>query len=207
MQCGLVQAPRKLPARARVKRQYIPCAYDTKALKLEVRNCSCVVAVKLLLYTITMCSFCAYSALTLLVGWQEGHPACKILEWWGTGMVICLERDADLHMAQLMPLPLTISCFSTIQIGFTFLVPTHLGSPRKGVVKWVYVCMCSFMFKRHSVVGPTFLHYGIVCFPKVAVESAAEQVCKFVGILDFPKMTESDDIRIWILSQAQLPVS
>jgi len=38
-------------------------------------------------------------------------------EWWGAGMVICLERDADLHMAQLMPLPLTVSCFSKIQIG------------------------------------------------------------------------------------------
>jgi len=37
-------------------------------------------------------------------------------------MVICLERDADLHIAQLMPLPLTVSCFSKIQIGFT-LVP------------------------------------------------------------------------------------
>ena len=56
------------------------------------------------------------SALMLLVGWQEGHPACKKLEWWGTGMVICLERDADLHMAQLMPLPLTVSCSSKIQI-------------------------------------------------------------------------------------------
>ena len=44
-------------------------------------------------------------------------------------MVICLERGADLHMAQLMPLPLTVSCFSKIQIGFTFLVPTHPGSP------------------------------------------------------------------------------
>jgi len=44
-------------------------------------------------------------------------------------MVICLERDADLHMAQLMPLPLIVSCFSKIQIGFTFLVPAHPGSP------------------------------------------------------------------------------
>ena len=34
-------------------------------------------------------------------------------------MVICLKRGADLHMAQLMPLPLTVSCFSEIQIGFT----------------------------------------------------------------------------------------
>jgi len=41
----------------------------------------------------------AFSALTLLVGWQEGHPACKKTEQWGAGMVICLEQDADLHMA------------------------------------------------------------------------------------------------------------
>jgi len=50
-------------------------------------------------------------------------------------MVICLERGADLHMAQLMPLRLTISCSSKIQIGFTFLVPTHLGSPGQRAVK------------------------------------------------------------------------
>jgi len=73
----------------------------------------------------------AFSTLTLLVGWQEGHPACKKLERWGAGMVICLERGADLHMAQLMPLPLTVSCFSKIQIGFIFLVLAHLGSPGK----------------------------------------------------------------------------
>ena len=52
-------------------------------------------------------------------------------------MVICLERGADLHMSQLMPLPLTVSCFSKIQIGFTFLVPSHLGSPGKRAVKRV----------------------------------------------------------------------
>ena len=75
------------------------------------------------------CPKSAFSALTLLVGRQEGHPACKNLEWWGAGMVICLERGADLHMAQLMPLPLSISRFSKIQIGFTFLVPAHPGSP------------------------------------------------------------------------------
>jgi len=71
----------------------------------------------------------AFSALTLLVVWQEGHPACKKLEWWGAGVVIYLERGADLQMAQMMPLPLTVSCFSIIQIGFTFLVPAHPGSP------------------------------------------------------------------------------
>jgi len=50
-------------------------------------------------------------------------------------VVICLERGADLHMAQLMPLPLTVSCSSKIQIGFTILVPAYLGSPRKMAVK------------------------------------------------------------------------
>jgi len=49
----------------------------------------------------------AFSALTLLVGLQEGHPACKKLEWWGAGVVIRLELVADLHVAQLIPLPLT----------------------------------------------------------------------------------------------------
>ena len=64
--------------------------------------------------------FYAFSASTLLVGRQEGHPACKKTEWWGTGMVVCLEQGADLHIAQLMPLPLTVSCFSKIQIGLPF---------------------------------------------------------------------------------------
>ena len=57
-------------------------------------------------------------------------------------MVICLERGADLHMAQLMPLPLTVSCFNKIQIGFTFLVPADLGSSGKRAIKWVCVCVC-----------------------------------------------------------------
>jgi len=69
--------------------------------------------------------------LTLLVGWQEGHPACKKTEWWGTGVVICLERDADLHMALLMPLPLTVSCFSKIQIGFNLSGTGSPGQSRK----------------------------------------------------------------------------
>ena len=56
-------------------------------------------------------------------------------------MVISLERGADLHMAQLMPLPLTVSCFSKIQIGFTFLVPAHPGSPRQRAVKRVCGCV------------------------------------------------------------------
>ena len=80
-----------------------------------------------------------FSAMILLVGRQEGHPACKKTEQWGAGMVICLKRGAVLHMAQLMPLPLIVSCFSKIQIGFTFLVPAHPGSPGQRAVKQVCV--------------------------------------------------------------------
>ena len=90
-----------------------------------------------------------FSALTLLVGRQEGHPACKRTERWGAGAAICLERGADLHMAQLMPLPLTVSCSSKIQIGFTFLVPAYLGSPGQRAVKWVCVmalCISTTLF-------------------------------------------------------------
>jgi len=75
-------------------------------------------------------------------------------------MVICLERGADLHMAQLMPLPLTVSCFSKIQIGFTFLVLAHPGSPGKGplnVCVCVRVCVCvyyghiTFLFTQYAI--------------------------------------------------------
>ena len=62
-------------------------------------------------------------------------------------MVVCLERDADLHVAQLMPLPLTVSCFSKIQIGFAFLVLAHLGSPGKMAVKRVSVAW--LVIRRH----------------------------------------------------------
>jgi len=82
----------------------------------------------------------AFSALTLLVGRQEGHLACKKTEWWGAGVVVCLERDANMHIAQLMPLPLTVSCLSRIHIGFTFLVLAHPGSPDKGPLNG-FVCV------------------------------------------------------------------
>jgi len=80
-------------------------------------------------------------------------------------MVICLERDADLHMAELMPLPLTVSCFSKIQIGFTFLVPAHPGSPGQRAVK--RVCVYDFTLricnteKNHHRISET-IYYVIL---------------------------------------------
>jgi len=62
-----------------------------------------------------------------LVDFSVNNLNClSSFEWWGAGVVICLERGADLHMVQLMPLPLTVSCFSKFQIGF-YLSGT--GSP------------------------------------------------------------------------------
>jgi len=74
----------------------------------------------------------------LLVGWQEEHLACKKLSCGG-GIIICLERGADLHMAQLMPMPLTVSCFSKIQIGFTFWYRLTRVVPDKGPLNG---CVC-----------------------------------------------------------------
>jgi len=79
------------------------------------------------------------------VGWAAGRASSlKKTEWWGAGVVVCLEQGADLHMAQLMPLLLTVSCSSKIQTGFTFLVPAHPGSPGQGAIKQVCVCLPAY---------------------------------------------------------------
>ena len=85
----------------------------------------------------------AFSALTRLVGDRKGIRPVKT-DWWGAGVVICLERGADLHMAQLMPLPLTISCSSKIHTSFNFVVPAHVRSRGQRAIK--YVCVCVFLF-------------------------------------------------------------
>ena len=62
-------------------------------------------------------------------------------------MVICLERDADLHMAQLLPLPLTVSCFSKIQIGLPFWYRLTQVVAEKGPLN-VCVCVCVSMVSK-----------------------------------------------------------
>jgi len=90
-------------------------------------------------HRIAFSALLSFSALTRLGG-RKGIRPVKT-EWWGDGVVICLELCADLHMAQLMPLPLAVSCFSKIQIGFTFLVPAQLGSPVQRAIKRVCVLL------------------------------------------------------------------
>ena len=79
-------------------------------------------------------------------------------------MVICLERGADLHIAQLMPLPLTVSCFSKNQIGLPFLVPAHLGSPGKRAVKRVYVSVCVAPLTSLGLSSPFFSLHSVSFF-------------------------------------------
>jgi len=76
----------------------------------------------------------AFSASTLLVGRQEGHPACK--KRWGAGVVVCLEHGADLHIAQLMPLSLA-SAKSRLVLPFWYRLIWVV--PEKRAIK--RVCM------------------------------------------------------------------
>jgi len=85
---------------------------------------------------------CQIPYIAFSVGWAAARASA-----WVAGMVICLEQDADMHMAQM---PLTVCCFSKIQIGFNFLLQAHLGSPGKRAVKRVCVCVC--------------VRYHILCF-------------------------------------------
>jgi len=97
----------------------------------------------------------------LLVGRQEGHPACKKHHKSG-GVLVWLSVWSEVQtciMAQLMPVPPTFSCFSKIQIGFTFLVLAHLGSPGQRAFKRVCVCVCPSCVKTlESVVGYFVMH-------------------------------------------------
>ena len=93
-----------------------------------------------------------YTPSVLWRCWLGARKGIRPVKNWvvGAGMVICLERDADLHMAQLMPLSLTVSCFSKIQIGFTFLVPAQPGSPGQRAVK---TGVCVWLLLLHPFNG------------------------------------------------------
>jgi len=119
----------------------------------------------------------AYLPSVLWRCWLGGRKGIRPVkpEWWGAGVVVRLEWGADLHRAQLMPLPLTVSCFSKIQTGFTFLVLAHPDSPRQRAVKWmcVFCILCRavpkiengwltvqsvYLYRRAVLLGPTQCH-------------------------------------------------
>jgi len=142
------------------------------------------------------------------LGGRKGIRPVKT-EWWGAGVVICLERGADLH-AQLMPLPLTVSCFSKIQTGFAFLVPAYLGSPGKRAVKWV--CVCVFQWKdfenqlRFDMIMALTLVCSFLAHPVYSLgsvdNSEVNTVCKHIcqltsynSILHRPKQNNYNKIK------------
>ena len=98
-------------------------------------------------------------------------------------MVICLERGADLHMDQRIPLPLTVSCFSKIQIGFTFLVPAHPGSPGQRAVKRVCVCVCVCVIYYN--IRHTFVPYSETLTQNAPIQHADRRRCGLSAGCDF----------------------
>ena len=106
------------------------------------------------------------------MGGRKGIRPVKT-EQWGAGVVICLERGADLHMVQLMPLPLTVSCFSKIQTGFAFLVPAHPGSPGQRAVRRV----CVFVLRQRVELRGGLLQEwpGAVTARREVFQAVAEQ--------------------------------
>ena len=119
-----------------------------------VNTCIYVAVLYFPVFRLWSCIFLYFYLLLLLPSllwrcWLGGRKSIRPVknpEWWGAGVVICLERSADLHMAQLMSLLLTVCCFSKIQTGFTFLVPAHPGSPGKGPLTVVCICVCYLLF-------------------------------------------------------------
>ena len=120
-------------------------------------------------------------------------------------MVICLEQGADLHMAQLMPVLLTVSCFSKIQIGFTFLVLANPGSPGKRAVKRVCVCVCVPQV-TYSVDSILLAQLAVASFLQCSIFSVSLLVDEFVLYLSLnPKNPEVSKFSLQLFMSLRIP--
>jgi len=128
--------------------------------------------------------------LTLLVGRQEGHPACKKTEWWGTGVAICLERDADLHMAQLMPLPLTVS----VRLVLPFWFRLTRVVPDKGPLNG---CVCRPASVRRVWTGVPWACCAVCGHVRAARWSHCDSVCTS-GSLYWARLTACSPSVLWL---------
>ena len=140
--CYLLQFSAHIRYRAQTQLLLFCCRLVHNLLSIRDKERNSVVSVCL-----SVCLF-SFELLSVLwhcwLGGRKGiRPVKK--EWFGAGVVICLERGADLHMAQLMPLPLTVSCFSKIQIGLPFwyqLTQVVLDKGPLNVCLCVRACVC-----------------------------------------------------------------
>jgi len=119
-----------------------------------------VLSQTLSVFVIVILHYRAFSVLTLLVRRQEGHLACKnwVVDWWGGGMVVCLGWGADLHIAQLIPLPLTISCSSKSKLVLPFWYQLTQVVPDKGPLNGC--CCCIQILTRANAVPILLLKYN-----------------------------------------------
>ena len=110
--------------------------------KPSITAAPCILCYQLIIMCACLLCLQCFVPSVLWRCWLGGRKGIRpVKNWvWGAGVTICLEQRADLHMAQLMPLPLTVSCFSKIQIGCTFLVPACPGSPGQMAVKRLPLC-------------------------------------------------------------------
>jgi len=109
------------------------------------------------------------------------------------GMVICLDRGADLHIAHLMPLPLTFSCFIKFQIGFTFLVPAYRVVPEKGPLNG-YACM---LFHDINMYGLIFVIILSVIKWKFSHSFCVADVLTFIMLYYLLNLIYSS--RLWLV--------
>jgi len=99
------------------------------------------------------------------LGGRKGIRPVKT-ERWGAGVVICLEQGADLHMARLMPLPLTVSCFSNVEIDFTFWYRLTWVVPEKGPLNVCVnaVSLTSILDRRQFVYTDKLFSFSLFAF-------------------------------------------
>ena len=135
---------------------------------------------------------CCFVSSVLWRCWLGGRNGIQPVKNWVVGCWrgICLERGADPHVAQLMPLPLTVSCFCKIQIGFTFLVPAYPGSPGQRAVKQVCVCCVLICYRTHRTSQnyhlviqdyPSFTKQSTVCTkPALQEQDRAQSISHII---------------------------
>ena len=105
----------------------------------------------------------------MLVGRQEGHPACKK---HSVGVLVWLSVWSKCRLAYL-PADATATHILLLQIGFTFLVPTHLGSPGKGAVKRVCVCVLLLLYNLFLQLCSSWQDFNwhrVSCSPSAVTE-------------------------------------
>ena len=148
---------------------------------------------------VCVCYYCYYVPSVLWRCWLGGRKGIWPVKNLSGGVLawLSLERDADLHMAQLMPLPLTVSCFSKIQISFTFLVPSHMGGPGKRAVKRMCVCVY-VLLSLHA----TLVHSCVDCNGCAQAWFCDDLLVRTVDTCVYiwrinPRLFESNKARVW----------